>query len=31
MLRIFVEVLDPFEAQFVVRPSIVAYSNSLSC
>jgi hypothetical protein len=31
MLRIFVEVLDPFEAQFVVGPSILANSDSPGC
>jgi hypothetical protein len=31
MLCVFMEVLDPFKAQFVVRPSIIACSNSLSC
>jgi hypothetical protein len=31
MLRIFVKVLDPFEAQFVVSPSIIANSDSLGC
>ena len=31
MLRIFVEVLNPFEAQFVVRLSIVANSDSSGC
>jgi hypothetical protein len=31
MLRIFVEVLDPFEAQFIVSPSIVANSDSPGC
>ena len=29
MLRIFVEVLDPFEAQFVVCLSVLANSDSL--
>jgi hypothetical protein len=29
MLRIFVKVLDLFEAQFVVSPSIIANSDSL--
>ena len=31
MLRVFVEVLDPFEAQFVVSPSILANSDSPGC
>jgi hypothetical protein len=29
MLRVFVEVLNPFKAQFVVRPSVLANSDSL--
>ena len=28
MLRVFVEVLNPFKAQFVVRPSVLANSDS---
>jgi hypothetical protein len=29
MLRVFVEVLNPFKAQFVVRPAVLANSDSL--
>jgi hypothetical protein len=31
MLRIFMEVLDPFKAQFVVGPSVLANSKSPGC
>ena len=30
MLRVFIEVLDPFEAYVVVSPSVIAHSDSLS-
>jgi hypothetical protein len=31
MLRVFVEVLNLFKAQFVVRPSVLANSDSPGC